>query len=407
MKTKQIAAWVLMGLLCSSAVAAQQSVATEADQTRPATPPPPPESDDEGFIGKTKTWAEDHQLAERLSGDVDGWYPRLGRMTRGGGLALGPGYRFHPMGGPVLVDLSAAMSMKSYKSVDANVRWYQAAGERFEVWTDYRFEDFPQEDYFGPGFNSSPDTRTSYGFGSHDFQVRGLVKPRPWLNVGANVGYMMPTISGGRDKNFPSIEELFTEAQAPGLLEQPDYLHTTVFTEFDYRDVRGNPGSGGFYRLSFGTWDDRSLGQYNFRRLDLNLNQFVPLDSSKKHVVSGRLGVSTTNNDDNSRVPFYFLPYVGGVDTIRSFREFRFKDENAIWLGVEYLYRPIPAVTFALFADGGKVAHDWDGVNLNGLKKGYGAGVRFGSKKQQFGRLDFGFGGGEGMRTFLKFGLGL
>jgi len=83
----------------------------------------------------------------RLSGDVDGWYARLGGMTRGSGFAIGPGYRFHS--GDVLVDLSGAYSLKAYKAVDANVRWLRAYDDRLELWTS--FEDFPQEDFFGMG----------------------------------------------------------------------------------------------------------------------------------------------------------------------------------------------------------------------------------------------------------------
>ena len=57
--------------------------------------------------------------------------------------------------------------------------------------------------------------------------------------------------------------------------------------------------------------------------------------ANRTHVVSGRVGFSYVNNEAGERVPFYFLAYVGGVDTIRSFREFRFKDENAMWLSAE------------------------------------------------------------------------
>lgn len=375
--------------LSSSAARAQEATVPDGEQS---------------VADKAQAWAKKHQILERLNGEVDGWYPRLGRMTRGGGFALGPGYRFHPMGGPVLVDLSAGISTKAYKSVDANVRWYQSANKTIEVWTDYRYEDFPQEDYFGPGFTSLRDTRTSYGVTTHDVMARGQVKPLPWLTIGANMGYMALDAGPGSDDNFPSIEQLFTDLEAPGLVDQPNFLHTAFFTEADYRDIKGNPGRGGFYRLTWSLWDDRDGGAYDFGRLDVNVNQWVPVTADRKHVAYGRLGLSYTNNDPGARVPFYFLPYVGGVDTIRSFREFRFKDENAMWIGAEYLYRPIDYVNFALFADAGKVAHDWEDIDFSGMKSGYGFGVRFGTKKQQFGRIDFGFGGGEGTRVFFKFG---
>jgi outer membrane protein assembly factor BamA len=397
----------LAAVLGSSAAYGQQPATPPAAVQSAAAPAPAaqePVGDGASFTDRAQAWAKKHQIMERLNGEVDGWYPRLGRMTRGGGFALGPGYRFHPAGGPVLVDLSAGISVKAYKSVDANVRWFQSSDERIEIWTDYRYEDFPQEDYFGPGFTSSVDTRTNYRFQSHDASIRGLYRPRPWWSVGARLGYMAAETGSGTDDKYPSIEELFTDAQAPGLFTSPNYLHSTLYTEIDYRDVKGNPGSGGFYRASFGFWDDRQFEAYDFRRFDLNLNQFVPLVPSKKHVVFGRLGLSYINNDATSRVPFYFLPYVGGVDTIRSFREFRYREENAIWLGAEYLFRPIDYVSLAAFVDSGKVARDWQDVNFSDMKKGYGFGFRFGTAKTEFGRIDFGFGGGEGRRVFFKFG---
>jgi hypothetical protein len=398
------AAAVIAAVLCSSAVTVSESAAQDVQSQADA---PAQEESGGGFAAKVQDWAKKHQIVERLNGEIDGWYPRIGGMTRGGGFALGPGYRFHPMGGPVLVDVSAGMSFKLYKSVDANIRWYRSANEKFEFWTDYRWEDFPQEDYFGPGFDTSLDGRTSYKFGSHDFQARAQARPLTWLTLGADIGYMTVDIGAGSDSNFPSIEALFTDLDAPGLLDQPNYLHTTIFAESDDRDYKGNPGSGGFYRLSYGLWDDRDGGLYDFGRLDFNANQWVPLTASKKHVAYGRLGLSFTNNDPGARVPFYFLPYVGGVDTIRSFREFRFKDENALWIGGEYQFRPIEYVSLALFADAGKVAHDWEDIDFRGMKSGYGFGVRFGTQKQQFGRIDVGFGGGEGTRVFLKFGTSL
>src|SRR5438046_313262 len=63
-----------------------------------------------GVLDGARNWAKRHQLLERLEGRVDGWYPRLGGMTRGSGFTFGPGYRTHVLGDRVLVDASAAMS---------------------------------------------------------------------------------------------------------------------------------------------------------------------------------------------------------------------------------------------------------------------------------------------------------
>jgi|SRR5688572_6146828 len=371
----------------STTVAAQAEAATQ---------------DDGSFVEKGKSWAERTQIIERLNGDIDGWYPRLGGMTRGGGFAIGPGYRTHL--GNVLVDLSAGISTKSYKSADVKVRWLQAFDERVEFWTEYRYEDFPQEDFFGMGPDSSLDARTSYDFDSQNIAAAGILKPISWLRGGAMVGYMSPQIGPGSDRNFPSIELLFLDRLAPGLDAQPNFLHTTLFADVDYRDVRGRPRSGGFYHMALSFWDDRTLERYDFKRFDANASQYVPLNATKTHVIFGRVGLSYANNETGERVPFYFLPYVGGVDTIRSYREFRFKDENALWMTAEYNFTPMKWFSLAAFVDAGKVSADWEDINGADMKQGYGFGVRVHSNKQTFARLDFGTGGGEGWQMFLKLG---
>jgi outer membrane protein assembly factor BamA len=364
--------------------------------------PPAPRQDEVGFVEKAKAWADKHQILGRLNGDVDGWYPRLGGMTRGGGFALGPGYRRHF--GNILVDLSAGLSTKTYVAGDVKVRWLQALDDRVELWTSYRYEDFPQEDYFGRGLTSIRSNRTSYDFDSIDFTAVGIFKPLPWLRAGAELGYMSPDVGEGTDSKYLSIEQVFSDTDAPGLLEQPDYLHSTFFADIDYRDERGRPRSGGFYHVAIGLWNDRTLQQYDFTRFDANVSQWLPLDVDKQHVVLGRIGLSYVNNDTGSRVPFYFLPYVGGVDTIRSFHEFRFRDENALWLTAEYAYMPMKWVSVAAFVDAGKVAADWQDIRPSGLERGYGFGVRVHSNRQTFARLDLATGGGEGWKVFLKLG---
>jgi hypothetical protein len=358
----------------------------------------------DGFAARMRRIADEYQIAERLNGEIDGWYPRLGGMTRGSGFALGPGYRFHPLGGPVFVDLSAGLSIKGYQAADANVRWLQAFGQRVELWTDFRYEHFPQEDFYGMGLQSARDNETSYEFDSTDITVRGLVTPVPWLRFGTTVGYLRPAIGSGSDKGVPSIELLFDDLDAPGLAADTRYVHTTFFGEVDRRDVPGNPSSGGVYRTSFGYWDDRELQSFDHRRFDALAVQHLPLAASAAHVLTGRIGTSYVNNEVGERVPFYFLAYVGGVDTIRSFDEFRFKDENALWLGAEYRWKFHRYASVVTFVDAGKVERNWQDLTLTGLKKGYGFGFRGHTRTQTLARLDFGFGGGEGFRAFLKLG---
>jgi outer membrane protein assembly factor BamA len=232
--------------------------------------------------------------------------------------------------------------------------------------------------------------------------LRWRLRPRRGVLITALAGYRRLAISRGDDPELPSVEDLFTDATARGLLVQPDYLHTTITGEIDSRDTAGNTSRGGFYRVAYGRWNDVTLNTYDFTRLDVNAVQFVPLTKGGTHVLSGRIGAVAVNADDGSRVPFYFLPYVGGVDTIRSLREFRYKDQNAVWLSGEYKWRPMAVLSVSAFTDIGQVSADWHSVRAGDMKAGYGVGVSLHSSTQTILRADVATGAGQGWQFFVS-----
>src|SRR6266850_1058391 len=209
-----------------------------------------------------------------------------------------------------------------------------------------------QDDFYGLGMDSTDATRVDYGIRSTDLSTGAAVHVTPWLRLGADVGYLVPSVRHGRDDNLRTIETIFTDATAPGLAEQPDFVHDSVFAELDSRDAHGFPRRGGFYRASYALWNDRTLEQYNFRRSDIVGSHFISV--ARNDVVALRLGLSYANNAPGDRVPFYMLPYVGGGDTIRSFREFRFRDENAGVVNAEFRHKVHSMAHVAGFVDFGK-----------------------------------------------------
>src|SRR5688572_5328219 len=399
-KRLMTAALSIAVIAASSAAYAQQQPAQPTELNVDAAQEPG-DAPGGGFVRKLRDFADDIQIVERLNGDIDGWYPRLGGMTTGSGFAFGPGYRTHVLNGNVFVDVSAAGTFKGYKAVDLKAEWLQSRFDRVELWTNFRYQDFPQEDFFGFGGASIAANRTNFALESTDITALGIYHVRPWMRVGTELGYFKPTIGRGTDRNYPFTELVFTDNEAPGLAAQPDFLHTTLFTEIDYRDVRGNPRSGGYYRAAYGIWDDQGLEQFDFRRVDLEAAQFVPI-VTKAHVIASRVGFAFVNNSLEERVPFYFVPYVGGSHTLRSAEEFRFQDENAFWWNTEYRWAAIKYLDVALFYDLANVNHDWDSLFAGDLKNAYGVGFRVGTSKRVFARLDIGTGGSEGRQIFFK-----
>ena len=356
-----------------------------------------------GMVNKARRWAEDKRIAERLA-PREGVYARFGGMVTGSGFALGAGYRKYLLEERIFTDVSGALSTKFYKAVDAKARWAQFWDNRIEIWSDFRYRDYPQEDYFGPGVESNETNRINYAIESTDIAARLLLKVTPWLSVGSDLGFFNPTIGPGQDDSLPSIEDIFGDGEAPALaeLKQPNFFHNTLFAEVDYRDHRGHTTRGGFYRASFGTWEDVTLESYDHHRFDAEASQFFPVAS--RQAIGVRVGLSYVNNETGDRVPFYFLPYIGGSDTVRGFHEFRFRDENVLFLNAEYRIRVHRFVHVAPFVDAGEVRADWEEIGPSGLKTSYGIGVRAGTENRVFVRLDIGTGGGEGTRVFFKFG---
>ena len=353
-------------------------------------------------IEKTLLYLEEHRIIERLT-IADGWYPRIGGLTTGGGFAGGAGYRKHLFGDDLFVDLSAAISTKAYKSVDVHVGYPELLGGHLEVATNLRWRDFPQEDFFGLGNGSALAMRSNFGLKGSDISGRVVVKPFRWLRLGGELGLFAPEIGRGTDPLYPATQDLFTDAEAPGLSAQPDFRYQNLFVEVDYRDQPGNARSGGLWRAQFGMWNDRDLNQYDFGRFDGEVAHFFPI-FDKKRVFALRVGVSYVNNEPGHRVPFYFLPYIGGSDTVRGFREFRFRDENIIFMNAEYRWEAFSGLDMALFFDMGEVRDDWELIDFNDAKTSYGIGFRFNTFRSVFLRLDIGAGGREGTRLFFKFG---
>jgi outer membrane protein assembly factor BamA len=101
-------------------------------------------------------------------------------------------------------------------------------------------------------------------------------------------------------------------------------------------------------------------------------------------------------------VPFQYLPYAGGSNTIRGFREFRFRGGKLMLANVEYRFEAFIGLDMALFGDLGQVARTWDSFRTSDFRWSYGGGLRFNTAQSVFLRFDIGH-SEEGTRVYLKF----
>ena len=333
---------------------------------------------------------ENDRLLERVLNPAEGWYPKIGTLTPGSGFAYGPAFRRPALfGGHADFSAFAAASFDRYWMVDLRLAMPRLADGAVFAELNARRYDFPNEDFFGLGADSRRDAHVTYGLQNTLLGGGGGVRPVSWFSVEGRIDYLLPRLSGSADDR--SIEELFGPAEAPGLGTQTDFLRTEARATINYRRPRGNPRSGGRYSVALQHYQDRDLDRYSFRRVEGELQQYIPLLRDRR-VLALRGLVSIADADDGQAVPFYLQPTLGGPDDLRGFRRFRFRDRHALLLQAEYRWEIFTAVDGALFYDAGKVASRVEDLTLDDLESDYGIGFRFGTSNGVFLRIEGAFG---------------
>lgn len=395
--------WLMLGgcvIAASSTYAQEPSTRAEADRQRRATKSAAVEPYRPGSLERAMHFVEEKAL---FIVGREGFYPKLGSLTTGSGVAYGAGYRDRDLfDNKGMLDLWAATSARLYWATEARFTFPQLAHKRLmvEAWAGHR--DYPQEDFFGIGPDSARADQTNYAIRSDLFGVRAGVRPVPIVLAGGGLEFLNPRLGRGKDKRMPSIEERFDSTTAPGLGESVNYLRSTAFLEVDYRAPK-NARQGGWYRVDFSRYDDRSDGRHTFNRVDTDVRQFVGFLAGRR-VLAARLFVSTSDTQPGSVMPFYLMPTLGGNDTLRGFRDYRFRGPHAILAQGEYRWEIWSGLDGALFYDAGKVATRRADLNFDNLENDYGFGFRFNTDEAIVFRVDAGFGSRDGKHLYIVFG---
>ena len=334
----------------------------------------------------------------------NGFFVKYGysHKPRGSGFGIGTGYRHDLFDRRARVELEGGITYKNYQLLRADFSLPYLLNDRLEVGVEALYHHLPQEDFYGLGPDSVPEDRTSYLYDAREYQGRIVGRPRDWLQVGARIGRLNPSIGTGTDDAFPSTEERFDPLTVPGLAAQPDFGYTDAFAEIDYRDEPGNARDGGRYAVSWRWYDDLDFNRHGFRVFDASVQHFFPIfDKKRVFAINGHLISALAG--DGQEVPFYFKPTIGGDHSVRSLRDFRFREDHALFFNFEYRWEAFSILDMALFTDWGKVAEEFEDLDLGDMKRAYGIGFRFGSAKAVFFRFDIAAGAGEGVRYLFKY----
>ena len=420
---RPVSALALMALLGSATPATVRAQASEEDQSSQA--PTRTELLESSRRAKTATieaptrssverglrrFRHVTDFAGNLRGGWNGFHFATGDFPAGAGFAYGVGFTDMAVGNAyaepdipnrVEVKAVAASSNAGYRQVGGELTFHRLAGGPFGAAVRAQYYEFPQEDFFGLGPQSVEQNRTSFLMESTEIGADVWWTPVERLRVGGSVSYLDPAIGSGTDNRYPSTEELFDSTRLPGFQVQPDFRRLDGWVDYDGRDNPSHPRAGGFYQVRLSDFEDQNLDAFAFRRVEVDVQQYLPF-SQKRQVFALRANAVVTDADTGNEVPFYYQPTLGGKQTLRGFREFRFRDRNSLLLTAEYRWEAWWALDPALFVDAGKVASRRHDLDFTDLEVSYGIGFRFHSANSFIMRFDLAK-SREGFMPFLRF----
>lgn len=335
--------------------------------------------------------------------DREGIHPKLGSLTTASGFAYGLGFRDRDLfSNAGALEIWAAGSLKRYWATEARLRFPHVAGDHlyFETWGSYR--DYPQENFFGLGPDSRRSDRADYAIRTGHFGGRAGVRPFAHFLVGGGTEYLEPRLGSGQNDRYPDMSVRFDPSEVPGSAARAHFLRSDAFAEVDTREPR-NARKGGLYRVDFSHYADRTGDRFTFDRVDVDLRQFVGFLTGRR-VIAARLFLSTSDAGTDRTVPFYFMPTLGGNDTLRGYHEDRFRAAHALLVQGEYRWEIWSGLDAAIFYDAGKVAERRDDLDFRNLESDYGVGFRFNTDNGVILRVDGAFGSRDGKHLYIVFG---
>ena len=355
-------------------------------------------------------WYDNQYVLPKIFGGWKGFHLAGGDFPAGAGFKYGVGFT-RGFGSPpegeagtlprAEIDMVAASSTRGYKRGSGAVSVRRMAGAPLDLRVRAQYYEFPQEDFFGIGPDTSTDDRTSYLLESREAAAEVQWTPVKMVEIIGGLAYVSPTIGSGTDSRFPSTEQRFDAASVPGFTEQPDFLRSDAGVAFDWRDNPLHPHAGGRYGVAVSNYQDRDLDAFGFQRVQVDLQQYVPLPH-RYRILALRASAVLTDPHAGEQVPFYYQPTLGGAQQLRGFREFRFRDQNSLLFTAEYRWEAWWALDGALFVDAGTVAAERRDLALRDLDLSYGIGFRVHSNSAFVARLDLAF-SREGFIPLLRF----
>ncbi len=286
-------------------------------------------------------------------------------------------------------------------------------------------------DYYGLGPFSSRQSLALYGMQETIVGGNGVYPiGKTGLALFGELNGRLVSLRGRHGDTSPSIEQLYTDSSAPGLLKQPGYFQPGEGLRLT-RDI------GDHFNLQWsGTLQQfvASDSKYSFQRWTLDFSHTIPLyakstqrrapasagvgpdqspaplEESRYHTknLEGGFGLRALLSESivpaGHVEPFYLQPTLGGSDIngdrgLGSYADYRFRAPNLLLFEGSFEHSIWGPIGATIMADFGRVALNRADIGFDHFRHSYATGItiRAGGFPQVL--LLFAFGGGEGTHT--------
>ena len=288
--------------------------------------------------------------------------------------------------------------------------------------------------YYGLGPDSLQANASVYGMTETITGANTIVPLGHHLNASllGEVNGRFVDLRGNHSESSPSIEQLFTEATAPGLVTQPPFVQLSEGVRLEPALLNNHLRID--YLAEFQQYEAPTDSHYSFRRYTIDLDHTIPLyrnsnsyspktfngpddcaatlgatkcpsiQRNREGSIELRLLITESIASAGNVVPFYLQPTLGGSDIngnpwLASYSDYRFRAPNALLLREAFEHSIWGPLGFAFSADQGKVALTRNDVNFNQLEHSFSVGVTLRAGGLPVISLSFAWGGPEGTHT--------
>ncbi|MFN2383539.1 MAG: BamA/TamA family outer membrane protein [Gemmatimonadota bacterium] len=278
--------------------------------------------------------------------------------------------------------------LKFGATAKATYRLYQRY-EAYAGWNDpdtlpaFRITGFydldTMDEFWGLGPDASEHHRSDFAWETYGARAVASLPERTGVWGTLQLGYEKSFVFGGRQHEHIDTVDRFPGTQVP----RQEFLVPGATVVLDWRDAPGHPTRGVLLQASAERYQSLNDLDLNWLTYGGHGQVHFPL-GSEWHILSAKVEAQRSEPDDESEIPFQYLPRLGGSDHLRGYNSWRWRDRAAAFGAVEYRYRiwqeqsqnPETAAVLetAIFLEGGNVGHDFDDLELGfgDLKTSYG-----------------------------------